>query len=112
MILEILCYEKNACGLNFDGYTDTLILAYADGLIILKNYPVDVKCKLDLLKDYCIRNALTIIAIRKVKGILCKAKSKSWKEKIKFLDSTIDATFLYASEVWSQWHYNIIKYVN
>lgn len=47
-------------GINIDGRKDIIFLAYADGLILLCNSPVDITRKLNMPQEYCAINFLEV----------------------------------------------------
>lgn len=47
-------------GLNIDGFTDVLVLFYADDLVILAENEITLQLMLLAIRDYCDINGLTV----------------------------------------------------
>lgn len=47
-------------GINIDGKNEILLLAYADDLALLCNFPTDFRKEIVLLHQYCTRNDLEV----------------------------------------------------
>lgn len=58
--LEDFFRKNDQKGVNIDGHTDILMLAYADDLVVLSDSPVSLQRKLNLLALYCDSNELTV----------------------------------------------------
>ncbi|KAK9753304.1 Reverse transcriptase (RNA-dependent DNA polymerase) [Popillia japonica] len=58
--LEDYLRKSKLSGINVDGETDIILLAYADDLALVSDSPISLQRKLNILERYCDANLLTI----------------------------------------------------
>ncbi|XP_050507928.1 probable RNA-directed DNA polymerase from transposon BS [Diabrotica virgifera virgifera] len=81
--IEDFFKSRGAEGINVNNVNETLMLLYADDLVILGHSEIDISKKLKMLEDYCKQNKLTVNTAKT--KIMCFSRGPyNLKNNIKF----------------------------